>query len=374
MHYLVSTSGHPNYGDELIARGWLEHLAAVAPQEEVWVDAPHPGVASTILADAHPRLRVTDTLWRLRFEDGHVPLDEVDDVAATKVRDFGTPAFDLGIEVLRRASTVHLLGGGYVNDYWPRATAMIAGMRAVKELTGARLFATGLGLMPAVQHLDPRAVFAGFDHVSVRDEPSAAAFGVPQGVDDAFLAVPGEIARAAAAAGRAGSADGRREIVVCLQGDMGGATHLNRAVRLVRQTIERNRDQVAAVRYVEGVPGTDYAGYERLHDVVDEFVPFSRVWREGLPVHADQLWLSTRFHHHLVAAAAGARGMALSVSAGYYDLKHASLTALGSGWPVVPLHDGAAAVQARAGQGFADHGAAAIEAKRAEAASLYGAP
>ena len=30
--YLIGTSGHPNYGDELIAAGWLRFLARTAPR------------------------------------------------------------------------------------------------------------------------------------------------------------------------------------------------------------------------------------------------------------------------------------------------------------------------------------------------------
>ncbi|MDT7673145.1 MAG: hypothetical protein QOD82_1047, partial [Pseudonocardiales bacterium] len=44
--------------------------------------------------------------------------------------------------------------------------------------------------------------------------------------------------------------------------------------------------------------------------------------------------LSTRFHPHLMAAAAGASGVAIPVSADYYLTKHQSLIAQGSRWGV----------------------------------------
>lgn len=54
----------------------------------------------------------------------------------------------------------------------------------------------------------------------------------------------------------------------------------------------------------------------------------------GLTPRAGQRWLSTRFHPHLIAAAAGAWGVAVPIRTGYYDTKHRSLVDLGSGWTI----------------------------------------
>lgn len=84
------------------------------------------------------------------------------------------------------------------------------------------------------------------------------------------------------------------------------------------------------------MPRVDRDIYAMLeHDLPGaRFYPFTELWREGMPVTAGQTWLSTRFHAHLMAAAAGADGVALPVSADYYRPKHDSLIALGSGWTV----------------------------------------
>lgn len=65
LYYLVGPAGHPNYGDEIITAGWLKYLAETAPDATVWVDAHSPGPAQVLLGDLHPRVRFTDTLWRL---------------------------------------------------------------------------------------------------------------------------------------------------------------------------------------------------------------------------------------------------------------------------------------------------------------------
>ena len=50
--YLVSTAGHPNYGDEVITRAWLDYLAERFPRSTVWLDCPHPGRAAHLFADS----------------------------------------------------------------------------------------------------------------------------------------------------------------------------------------------------------------------------------------------------------------------------------------------------------------------------------
>ena len=63
--YLVAPAGHPNYGDELIARTWLRHLTRVRPNATIVLDCHSPGTATTLLRDAHPNMLVVDTLWQL---------------------------------------------------------------------------------------------------------------------------------------------------------------------------------------------------------------------------------------------------------------------------------------------------------------------
>ena len=63
-------------------------------------------------------------------------------------------------------------------------------------------------------------------------------------------------------------------------------------------------------------------------------VPFLSVWRDGLPIGAGQTWLTTRFHPHLIAVAAGDSGAAVVTKPDYYGTKHASLVDCGSRWTV----------------------------------------
>ncbi len=350
--YLVSMAGYPNYGDELIARRWLEHLARHRPDEEVWLDCRFPGTASALFGDLHPRLRVTDAVFRAVEDSLRGSRRPVEDIVAH----LGTPLYDAPLLALREARSLHLLGGGFVNAVWPENAHLVRAMRAAAEISGAPLLATGQGLAPVGQER-----LEGFDHVGVRDAASAELLGVETGVDDAYLVKEAP----------AREDDEEPELLLCVQSDALDEGSFERLVAHVRASVESLGVPRERTRYVEALPGGDHVGYERLKDLVaeDGFVPFTSLWRGELVPAAHQIWITTRFHHHLVASLHGARGMALSARSGYYDVKHGSLVELGSGWRI---SDGSGEVPSVAELERPGSFADAITRKRREAELLYG--
>lgn len=363
--YLIGTSGHPNFGDEFITAAWLRYLAATAPDAEVWLDCPQPGSAAALFRGLHPHLNVTNTLWRAVIESSGLPPEEVGPRVRDLVTNLGSPAYDVGLLNLREAQSLHLLGGGYLNGVWPHHLALAEGMRAVRDLTGARLYATGQGLLPAVETPAPHSLFQDFDYVSARDAASAEIHGIAQGFDDAFLGARDEIAR------NAPGADG---LFVCIQSDMTDEETFEKAVAGVRPLIEQALSNGKKVSYVEAIPGVDHAAFALLSDLIpaDRFIPFSHIWRHGLPLSAGQEWVTTRFHFHLLAAAAGARGTAVGIKPGYYDVKHQSLIDLGSGWNYVGADElGSGMVRSSGTGGIRAKLTELTDRKHAEAARLY---
>src|SRR5690625_3717853 len=345
-------ASYPNYGDELIARRWLEHLARHRPEDEVWLDCRHPGTASALFGGLHPRLRVTDAVFRTVEDSLRGSRRTVEDI----ITSLGTPLYDAPLLALREAGSLHLLGGGFVNAVWPENDLLVEAMRVAARLSGAPLIATGQGLAA----FGPETL-QGFDHVSVRDAPSAQRLGIPQGVDDAYL-----VERAPAPERSAPT-----ELVLCVQSDAVDGGAFERLIGHVRRTVGASGIPRERVRYVEALPGGDFAGYDRLRDLVaeDGFVPFTRFWRGEFSPAAHQVWLTTRFHHHLVAALHGARGIALAAKTGYYDVKHGSLVEGGSRWRV---QDGTGEVLDLSQLPAPAPAADSIAAKTAEAQLLYG--
>ncbi|MEK6439692.1 polysaccharide pyruvyl transferase family protein [Pseudonocardia sp. T1-2H] len=333
LYYLLGTAGHPNYGDELIASIWLRHLARIAPEADVWLDCPVPGSAAVLLDGLHPRARFTDTAWRLCAE---APPGGPWGKAAWVQSALENPGLAYrwvnGIELMASADVVHVIGGGYVNGIWPHHIGLLGAAAAATRRSGGRAVLTGQGFTPVDEAEASllRALVDRFDVVDVRDAASAEALRMPQaqGVDDAFLG-------AGAFPHVEHTADLPR-YMLCLQSDMTEHDGGDLAA-FTLATLRAWNAEPADVGIVEGIPGQDRAVFGLIEHALPgaRFFPFSEVWRSGMPVAPHQTWLSTRFHVHLVAAAAGASGVAVSLKPDYYTTKHGSLVELGSHWQLV---------------------------------------
>ncbi len=328
--YLVSVAGCPNYGDEYIARSWLQFLAKHRPDAEVWLDCPDPGRAAAFLYGIHPRLHTTSTLWELSRQTSGNDSRQIGDYVRERVRNFGSPAVDIGIEILRGSHILHAIGGGYINDLWPAHVGVLAGLVEARAISGARLYTTGIGFLPMREsNLGYLADLLGeFDHAEARDSASSDALGVAPGCDDAFLGLNWE-----PPPGRSADAP---EVMVLIQGDFTqpGQDAALRAAALGFVRRHCLHPGGRGVGFVEAIPPVDARCYLALAGELPEasFFPFGHIWNHGIPFKPGQVWLTSRFHMHLLAAAQGCAGVALSLDPDYYAIKHQSLLALGSGW------------------------------------------
>ncbi|MFI0351201.1 polysaccharide pyruvyl transferase family protein [Actinomadura sp. 9N407] len=332
MIYLVGTTGFPNYGDELIAALWLRHLARTAPETEVWLDCPSPGAAAVLLDGIHPKARFTDTFWRLCWEaPGEEPWGLTRWVRDAMHNPGMAPRWAAGIELAARAEIVHIIGGGYINAIWPKHYGLLAAAVGAVQRSGGRAVMTGQGLWPVADHATPmlRGLAAHFELADVRDEPSAGLLGDATTVgstgDDLFLDLGPHLYWQ--------RQEPLREVMLCLQSDLLDMPQPALAA-FVADTLRAWGVPGDRVGLVEGIPGADRAIYDMLepHFPGMRFYPFAGIWEHGLPAGPGQTWISTRFHPHLLAAAAGASGIAVSVNPDYYSTKHRSLIERGSGW------------------------------------------
>lgn len=328
--YLVATTGNPNYGDELIARTWLEHLARIAPDAEVWVDCPNPGPSEVLLGHLHPNVRFTDTFWRLCWE---APSDEPWDVASFVQHAIDNPGMAprwlAGIELATTVDLVHVVGGGFINDIWPRHVGLLAASIAAVRRSGGRAVMTGQGLCPVSEEARPlvRNLVSQFEIVDVRDKPSAQlvspACEASTTGDDMFFGIHQGLYRT----------DDLREVMICLQSDMLDVS-VPALAGFLLDTLREWDIGSEQVGIVEGIPRVDREVFALVeHDLPGaRFYPLSEILDAGLPAAEGQSWLSTRFHMHLMAAAAGASGVAVSINSNYYTNKHRALIERGSGW------------------------------------------
>jgi len=261
---------------------------------------------------------------------------------------------------------------------WPHHISLVAAVAAVSRASGARAIATGAGLTPGFtgaaldRFRHDAEQFTVFD---VRDRPSAEFLGSVRGAsftgDDAWLSPRLEIDAPAAHTGT-----GR--VVLCAQSDLAddfvwrGESGVDALTRFVTQTLDTWGVAGRDITVVECIPGHDNTVPHRMGSRLDgaERIPFMTAWRSGMPFGRGHTWLTTRFHPHLMAAAAGDSGVAIVSKPDYYATKHGSLTEAGSAWSVV---DGADAIPERpsAGGFSPDVAGRNRDRKRTLAAELY---
>ncbi|RDH77962.1 polysaccharide pyruvyl transferase family protein [Mycolicibacterium moriokaense] len=381
--YLVAPGGHPNYGDEFILRGWLRHLARTRPDADVVVDCHTPGQAAILLRQWHPRALFVDTMWRICDQTSHLPAAQGVTLARDVVRNPGRmPKLVTGIELLSRADTVHLVGGGYINSVWSHHLALLATAAGVSDFWGRRVVATGMGLMPvgSPERLSLlRELQASFTLFDVRDGPSYQAIADAGGNavltgDDAWLAIRDD------GVYNTESEAAQRDVVLCLQSDLmedfGCGQGTDGLSDAITQLIDRWRLRGDDVAVVEGIPGSDRVVFDRIAHLLPgaAFATFTDVWRHGLPARQGQTWVSTRFHPHLLAAGVGASGLALVGRSDYYPVKHQSLIDAGSRWHVVDSSADLPAQPVRDGGFTAEEVDALWRRKSALAGQIYPAP
>ena len=335
--HLVSTAGHPNFGDEFIAASWLRFLAERQPDSDVVLDCPEPGLAAYLFEGLHPRAKFTNLLWRVSWLTMDADPDEGDAAVDGLIKDLGTPLFDYGLLELRRATTVHLVGGGHITANWLHHGRLVRAARRLAEVSDARFVATGLGLTPVIDAARIREDLAAADHATVRDAPSAEVSGAELGLNDAFLglpSIPGFGARADLT-GQPG------DVWISIQKDLAEPEVFEANVAAVRAMIESGRFEGRTLRYLESIPGRDRdrMAYDLLSDLIPEenFMSFVQLWHEGFPGRPLQTWITTRYHFHQLAAAVGAEGIAIEIDDSYYRTKHQSLAALGTGFAIAPV-------------------------------------
>lgn len=331
--YLVSTCANANYGDEIIAASWLRFLARQRPEAEVWLDCPQPGVAAHLFANLHPGLRITDILWRVIWETRGMEPRAADAHVDQRMLHLGSPRYDIGLLGARRATTVHLLGGSHINSTWPEHLRLLRAARVLKELSGARLFATGHQFTPLDEVEMVRGELTAFDHVTVRDGRSAQFTGADLSSDDAFLGVD----RLAGFAERAQTQTEDTDVWVCIQSDVADPGAFEAAVASARKFLADSSLSGRTFRYLEAIPGVDRIAYDQLKDLIPEenLVSFLDLWDDGFPGRAGQVWFTSRYHLHLLAAACGAVGAAVEINDDFYRIKHESLIEAGTGWSLV---------------------------------------
>lgn len=332
MLYMLGGAGYRNFGDELMVRGWLEFFRDLLPGEQVVVDGASKQSLKQTFAEGFPGVGFADLVNRLSEKT------DIEGFWGSFLRGlsfFARGGFDrykslkAEAEPLLAAKVIHLHGGGYLNNHFPKKAFLMGLAVAVAERTGARLVATGLGLMPLTPPPAADApriteALARFALIETRDVESAALLAalapeanVVSGLDDTFLGTLRFVS----------DVPGRRLHLSWNE----SATKLPQFAQ-VEAFVQANHAAYDEVIFWDCAPN-DAGTWARLAPQVPGIrqLGFQEMVTAPFPISPGDHMLTARFHPHMIGARGGAVGGYHSPGT-YYDVKHGSVAALGSGF------------------------------------------
>lgn len=328
MIFLCGGAGNGNLGDELIVDAWLNYLTEKNIRKEIIVSGFHADMHNALFGNKYSNIKFSDILNKLRsfgpdgfFASLRRGVNFFDNGGFEKY-----PQLSYFSDVIKNVEIFHLHGGGYLNTIWPKNAFMLGLAVAVKKRYGARIYGTGLGILPLPTPTGDNAVLladvmSAFDFVETRDVESfnflkkhVDTADVTFGQDDCFLHRP-----------TLSSAEGRQGRWLHLS-DFAGSGFTEKVLGIV----ERTRDCFDRIVFWECMSRDRVCADMVCAAGVDvDILPLERMLNEPLPVMVGDAMLTARFHPHLLAARLGADGF-FRTDKSYYDIKHRSLVVNGS--------------------------------------------
>ena len=341
MIYALGGSGVPNYGDELIAKYWLNIIRDRFPEKRMVLECTSPSVSTLNLQPENWKAshvsfiksiaseRAAPDFWG-NVERGYKFIHR---------KGFQRMVRMSGLEeAIAGAEVFHLIGGGYINQNWPHTGFLLGFAGSLRSQFGTRVVGTGLGIMPISPPPNAhrrmfRRVLDGFEFLESRDAEGAnflvsqtGLSGVARhGLDDTFI-MP--------ARSSPNTTGARKLHISCfLQG--------KNLAELISCLADRKSDiakQFSEVVFWNCAPHRDHQAATAFRELFPEMKELS-LWEliGDFPVSSQDFMITTRFHPHLLAARAGASGYFVESGGAYYQTKHGSVLELGS--PFRPISD-----------------------------------
>ncbi|KAA0017496.1 polysaccharide pyruvyl transferase family protein [Salinicola corii] len=334
---LIGGAGAPNYGDELIVRGWLKFFGNHAEECNITF---YENLAenSRKLHDQHAtgknRIQFQDDL--VQVAKSYVGINFWEQIIRgyTFIEKRGLEKYaGYQLTPLLEADIIHLHGGGYLNNYDPEKGFYIGLLAALKEKHGTEIFATGIGFGPVpVPGAEIQGVihdiFKQFRLFELRDVDNfrflkktfgEAAFHY--GLDDCYLLSTGDLFQ---------------------RDETGPRLYLSYLSYNISQASERYWDRLKKFSekfeetiFWESYPWQDKEVFTYLKKKLPNLkkLEVKDALDHKVKIGSKDFVICSRFHVHFVLARAGLHGIYMKDSK-YYDIKHQSIVDRGSTFTV----------------------------------------
>jgi polysaccharide pyruvyl transferase WcaK-like protein len=329
---LIGGAGGPNFGDELIVKGWIEYFKSRPEQYDlIFLENRVEDTKELMLPWLVRRDRCSFSDKLIKVANSVVDLEFWQQVERGWTfferhgpKHHASPLWDHLLE----ADTIHLHGGGYLNDMGPEKGFLLGLAAAVKrQRPTIRLVATGIGFGPVrgdPKGHGPREAIGMYDLFEVRDAGSMRALksrfphaALHLGLDDCYLLPVDRLVT---------RTDRPRTLHLSFIAYNVGKFGDTFWSRLSDIAAEMDR-----VIFWQSYPFQDKAVFEFVSGRFPrlELVTVAQALSGDVTVTPADLAVTARFHVHFVLARAGLSGWFLR-DTDYYRAKHDSITLRGS--------------------------------------------
>ncbi len=342
---LIGGAGAPNFGDELIFKGWLLYLNKLPQKHKSITFFENKATVSFNLARSILGEGVTqnfvfsDLLARLAKEFGRQSFWENISVGFNFLESEASKPYrnDKHLIQLLESEIVHLHGGGYLSNAGARCGFILGLLAYIKRMTGCKLVATGIGFGPfdEPQNINSEAelAFESFEFFEVRDIkslqfiknifPKANCY---HGLDDCYMLPIDEIV----------SLSSRLRTLHISVTD----AILSQSPDEFWQSVARFSQRFDRTTFWESHPWKDKTLFQALSANIPNmtYLDLPSLLNKRVEMGQNDFFLTARFHVHFVGARAGGQGRFFSKSS-YYDIKHQSIADLGSPMRIIDFSE-----------------------------------
>ncbi|MGC0934807.1 polysaccharide pyruvyl transferase family protein [Pantoea agglomerans] len=331
--YLISACGMPNFGDDMLTRGWINTIRRSYPDAIIYVDAVDPVVAASLFDG----VICVNYLWQLAQALGHE--GSIEEKLADR---FMLPTRErLMLALFSHIDSMHLLGGGYINDLSGGNWRLVELIAFFSKENSFPCYATGLGLEPLSPESAARVApfIPQYTLFDVRDSASfdslnALMPGQVSFIGDDYFCFP--FAETVSLSENEAPA-----LRLCINNELSVDNCSNEILLdIIEEAITKFTYLYpeSPIYFYEFRPGFDGVFWKEISKKYPniQMIFFEKAWAEGLSVSKNDFFITTRFHFQLIISSLGLRGVSLYWNE-YYKNKFESLKTV-SHWTTLDLH------------------------------------
>lgn len=326
---LIGGAGAPNYGDELIVKGWIDYFDSIKIDANITF---YENIASNEV-----KLHKNDNEYT--FKDDLVKVaksftnigfwEQV--IRGYRFIDNGGlekyPQYDLS--PMLKADIIQLHGGGYLNNYDPEKGFFIGFLASIKEKYDAKIYATGIGFGPVNPPSDDKLelideIFSLFNFFELRDVDNfrglkkiAPSGSFINGIDDCYLFKINDLVDQTSRA---------KTLYLSFL-----SYNIEKIDSHYWHSLSKFSNKFDQIVFIESYPWQDDKVFSFLKEKLPTIskLKIADSLHKKIPVSIDDFVICSRFHVHYILSRAGVKGY-YSKDSKYYNVKHQSILDRGS--------------------------------------------